>query len=66
MTTGMGNKELRGIALRFMDKGYLDHGKLRDSDDLYSATSEDKDLCCEYLDEIQERGTKAFREAYGI
>lgn len=62
----MDKPELRRIALRFMDKGYLDHGKLRDSDDLYSATREEKDLCCEYLDEIQERGKKAFREAYGL
>lgn len=62
----MNKQELREIALRFVDKGYLDHGKLRDSDDLYDATIDEKDECCDYVDQIQENGTKAFRHAFGL
>ena len=54
--------ELREIALNFVDKGYADHGMLRDSDDLYSASAEDKDMCCEFLSEIVDYGSKKQRE----
>lgn len=54
--------ELREIALNFTNKGYLDHGMLRDSDDLYSASQEDKDICCEFLSEIIDYGSKKQRE----
>ena len=49
---------LREIALLFVNKGYADHGVLRDSDGLYSATEEDRDLCCDFLDEILQFGAK--------
>ncbi len=54
--------ELRKIALNFTNKGYLDHGQLRDSDDLYSASDEDKDACCDFLDEIIDDGAGKQRE----
>ena len=62
----MNEQELREIALRFVGKGYLNHDKLRDSDDLYDATADEKDECCNYIDEIQENGTKAFIAVYGL
>ncbi len=58
----MDKLELQRIALSFVDKGYADPEKLRYSDDLYNADEEDIDLCLSYLDEILEKGTKAFEE----
>ena len=50
--------ELRKIAVNFVDKGYAGHEKLKYSDDLYHANVDDRNQCCEYLDEITQYGIK--------
>lgn len=57
----MNNKELMEIALNYIEKGY-NADKLRDGDDLYNATADDKDKCIEYYIECQRIGTVAFKE----
>lgn len=58
----MSEVELMEIALRFFNKGYNDCGQLKDSDDLYNATWEERDMCCDYLDDIRRLGTVSFAE----
>ena len=51
------NIDLFKIALRYIEKGY-NAEQLRDGDDLYKSTREEKDECVEYFFEIEENGTK--------
>lgn len=59
----MNDLELKKIALRFVNKGYYDEEVLRYSDDLYSATDEDRDTCCDFLEEIKSVGITAFEDS---
>ena len=52
----MNNKELFEIALKYITKGYS-YEQLGWEDDLYKATSEEKEKCEDYYIEITERGT---------
>ena len=56
----MKEKELMEIALRMVAKGYVDG--IRDCDDLYDATDEEKDKCMDYANQVQQIGLVAFRE----
>lgn len=57
--------ELQEIALRLTDKGY-DWEAIRDSDDLYEATEEEKEKCCDYVTEIGDYGSVPFAKKYNI
>ena len=57
----MKNKELFEIAVKYIEKGY-NMDNLRDGDDLYEATSEEEETCCDYFDRIKENGLKWARE----
>ena len=57
----MTTQELKEIAITMVSKGYIDHDKIRDCDDLYNATRDEKDECLEYVDEIIEKGLKNFK-----
>jgi hypothetical protein len=50
------NKELFEIAFKYVEKGYSGED-LRYGDDLYDKTSEERDECLDYYDEIEENGT---------
>jgi len=58
--TIMNRKELRQIALNYVNKGYSDYETLMYSDDLYDATEEEKEDCGEFLSEIIENGVANF------
>ncbi len=59
----MKKTELAEIALKFIQKGYS-WEDMMNSDDLYNATDEEKDLACELYDECKEIWTWAFYEKY--
>ena len=50
------NKELFEIALKYVEKGYTGE-HLRYGDDLYDSTSEERDECIDYYNEIVDNGT---------
>jgi hypothetical protein len=54
------DKELMEIALKYVEKSY-DAENLRDGDDLYNATEEDKEKCVDYWIECREIGINSFR-----
>ena len=57
----MTDLELQEIALRMVEKGYCDHDTIRYCDDLYDATTEEKEKCLEFVDEVIEGGTAVYR-----
>ncbi len=62
----MDTKEIAGIVLLMVGKGYSDHEKIKDSDYMFNATSEEKEICDDLLDELLETGSKAFKEKYDL
>lgn len=56
----MTEQQLRKIALYYHEKWYWE--QLRDWDDLYNATDEEKDQCCEYYYEIDQIWQVEFRK----
>ena len=57
----MTDLELKKIALRMVEKGYIDRDVVRYSDDLYDATEEEREKCLDYLDDVIEGGTAVYR-----
>lgn len=56
------NKALFEYALKYVEKGYSSED-LRYGDDLYDSTSEERDECLNYYNEIKENGTTwAFKQ----
>jgi hypothetical protein len=56
-------EKLFKIALHYIEKEYNSE-QLRDGDDLYNSTIEEKDKCVNYFYEIQENGTKWAKEQF--
>ena len=53
----MDEKILFQIALKYVDKNYS-YENLKEGDDLYNASNEEKEKCLSYYDDIQEQGTE--------
>lgn len=56
-------KEFANIVIRYIEKGYS-FDQLRDGDDLYEATREEKDFCVDLMQECKEIGLRAFKKKY--
>ena len=57
----MSKKELMEIALLYVEKDYS-YEQLMDGDDLYNATSEEKEICGEFWLECRAIGGTAFEK----
>lgn len=60
----MTNNELANIALYMARKGYTDYDDVRYCDDLYHATTGEKDTCLDYMGELMDIGITAFAEKH--
>lgn len=52
--------ELMKIAVKMVNKGYIDIDKIRYCDDLYKATGEEIEDCLDYVSEIIDDGMRNF------
>lgn len=62
----MTKQEIAEVVLRMVSKGYSDHEDIKDSDDMYNATPEERDIADELIDEILDIGRIAFAEKYSL
>jgi len=53
--------KLMEIALLYVEKGY-NYDELRDGDDLYHATEEEKGICVDFMSECKDEGLISFRK----
>ena len=53
--------KLMEIALLYVEKGY-NYDQLRDGDDLYRATEEEKDTCADFMTQCKDEGLISFRK----
>jgi hypothetical protein len=62
----MKKKELKKLAIYFVNKGYTTMDDIYYSDDLYKATEEEKDECMDYITDIIDNGMSNFKESHGL
>lgn len=62
----MTKKELQRIALTMFNKGYINSEDIRYCDDMYDATEQDIEQCCEYMSELFRAGKDSYVKKYCI
>ena len=62
----MSDEEIQKIIIRMISKGYCDYEIIKDSDDMYDATPEEREKCDDFLDEALKIGTVKFRGKYNL